>query len=311
MRRIANGIKKFVLETSEPYIIKVNHTGSGFRGQSIDEPLQTITSKNGYGLAVPYATGIEFGHLKRDFGQSIGASVNNPFPTITAGGGGKTSLIASYCIKMKGDNLGYGCNDPVQTITAGGLAHGVVCSHLYKYYGGDKHGQAIDEPIHTIRTKDCFGLITESLAAELPLEDDLRYKAWQVARMMEVYANYKAPMLGGISLPRPSFIKMKDGSIIYDIGMRMLSERELFTAQGFEKSFVYDPEVIVTNKGKQVTSRISKSQSVRMVGNSVPPHFATAIISALDEAEENMKDGLNNDYPHQELIGMLKILNAE
>lgn len=353
MRRIANGIKKFVLEASEPFVIKVNHSGNGFRGQPIDEPLQTITSKNGYGIAVPYITGIDnassgassvwsgerplttivtearhaltaayimnskgsdvkrmpignsasqpmttitasdshgvvFAHLKREFGQSIGAPVNNPFPTITAGGGGKTSLVASYCIKMKGDNLGYGCNEPVQTITAGGLAHGVVSSHLYKYYGDDKYGQSIKEPIHTIRTKDCFGLITESLASELPLDDDLRYKAWQVARMMEVYANYGTPMLGGISLPRVSCIKMKDGSIIYDIGMRMLSERELFTAQGFQKSFVYDPEVVVTNRGKKVIRKITKTEAVRMVGNSVPPHFATALIAALDEAEEKI-----------------------
>lgn len=351
MVRIARGIIKFVIGTNKPYIVKINHSHDAFRGQSLEEPLQTITSKNGYGIAIPYITGIDnassgassvwsgerplttivtegrhaltaayivnakgtdlnnmpigneaygpmttitahdthgvvMAHLMREFGQSIGSSIHNPVPTITAGGGGKTSLVAAHCIKMKGDNLGYGCNEPVQTITAGGMSHGLVASHLFKYYGADEHGQNINDPIHTITTKERFGLITENLAQQ-PLTEEQRYKAWQVARMLEVYADVPVPMLGGIPLPRRSMVKTETGHIIADIGMRMLIERELFTAQGFLKTFIYDPEVEEYSgaSSKPKRRKITKTEAVRMVGNSVPPHFAMAIISALDEAE--------------------------
>lgn len=390
LARIAKGTVKFVLMADKPFIVKVNHSQDDFRGQGLDEPLQTLTSKNGYGIAmpffqtyygptnnikevrgsslydplhtitaggqrhglvIPYITGIDnkssgassvwsgdrplttivtenrhaltaayivnakgtdratmpignsaqdpmttitandthgiiMAHLQRDFGQSIGSSIYNPIPTITAGGGGKTSLIAAHCIKMKGDNLGYACDDPVQTITAGGLSHGLVASHLFKYYGADEHGQNIGEPLHTITTKERFGLIMERLMRP-PLSDDQLYKAWQIARLLEEYADVPVPMLGGIRLPRRSMVITDNGDIIYDIGMRMLTERELFTAQGFQKSFIYDPEVeVFSGNEKPKRRKITKTEAVRMVGNSVPPAFATALISALDEAEE-------------------------
>lgn len=352
MVRIARGIIKFVIGTNKPYIVKINHSHDVFRGQSLEEPLQTITSKNGYGIAIPYITGIDnassgassvwsgerplttivtegrhaltaayivnakgtdlnnmpigneahgpmttitahdthgvvMAHLMREFGQSIGSSIHNPVPTITAGGGGKTSLVAAHCIKMKGDNLGYGCNEPVQTITAGGMSHGLVASHLFKYYGADEHGQNINEPIHTITTKERFGLITENLA-QTPLTEEQRYKAWQIARMLEVFADVPVPTIGAIPLPRRSMVKTSTGHIIADIGMRMLIERELYTAQGFLKTFIYDPEVEEYSRSgsKPKRRKITKTEAVRMVGNSVPPHFAMAIVSALDEAED-------------------------
>lgn len=334
MVRIARGIIKFVIGTNKPYIVKINHSHDAFRGQSLEEPLQTITSKNGYGIAIPHIAGINdqawerhsltaayivnakgtdlnnmpigneahdpmttitahdthgviMAHLMREFGQSIGSSIHNPVPTITAGGGGKTSLIAAHCIKMKGDNLGYGCDEPVQTITAGGMSHGLVASHLFKYYGADEHGQNINEPIHTITTKERFGLITENLV-QTPLTEEQRYKAWMIARMLEVYADVPVPMLGGIPLPRRSMVRTDTGHIIADIGMRMLIERELYTAQGFLKTFIYDPEVEEYNaeQSKPKRRKITKTEAVRMVGNSVPPHFAMAIVSALEEAED-------------------------
>lgn len=307
MVRISRGIIKFVTGTNKPYIVKLNHSHDAFRGQSIDEPLQTITAKNGYGIAIPEFVemgetawerhiltagyvinakgtdlkrmpigneanepmttitasdthGVIMAHLMREFGKSIGSSIYNPVPTITAGGGGKTSLIAAHCIKMKGDNLGYGCDEPVQTITAGGLSHGLVASHLYN--NGHIQSQALTE--------------------------EQRYKAWMIARMLEVYADVPVPMLGGIPLPRRSMVRTATGHVIADIGMRMLIERELYTAQGFQKTFIYDPEVEVYTgaHSKPKRRKINKTEAVRMVGNSVPPHFAMAIISALDEAEE-------------------------
>lgn len=60
--------------------------------------------------------------------------------------------------------------------------------------------------------------------------------------------------------------------IITDIGMRMLTPRELFKAQGFPDDYIIDPEV----DGKRLTAR----SQVRMVGNSVCPPLAEALVTA-------------------------------
>jgi site-specific DNA-cytosine methylase len=67
---------------------------------------------------------------------------------------------------------------------------------------------------------------------------------------------------------------------IVDIGMRMLTPRELARAQGFPDSYVLDP---VFN-GKP----LSKSAQVRMIGNSVCPDVATALIVANFAHEKQM-----------------------
>lgn len=82
LKRIARGIQRFVLDNPTPFIVKCNHTSnrSGydcFRGQSLNEPLQTITKKHGYAIAVPHLTKFRTG--------ATGQEVTEPLPTITAG----------------------------------------------------------------------------------------------------------------------------------------------------------------------------------------------------------------------------------
>lgn len=82
LKRIARGIQRFVLDNPTPFIVKCNHTStrSGydcFRGQSLNELLQTITKKHGYAIAVPHLTKFRTG--------ATGQEVTEPVPTITAG----------------------------------------------------------------------------------------------------------------------------------------------------------------------------------------------------------------------------------
>jgi DNA (cytosine-5)-methyltransferase 1 len=82
LKRIARGIQRFVLDNPMPFIVKCNHTStrSGydcFRGQSLNEPLQTITKKHGYAIAIPHLTKFRTG--------ATGQEVTEPVPTITAG----------------------------------------------------------------------------------------------------------------------------------------------------------------------------------------------------------------------------------
>jgi DNA (cytosine-5)-methyltransferase 1 len=74
--------------------------------------------------------------------------------------------------------------------------------------------------------------------------------------------------------------------VIADIGMRMLTPRELFRAQGFSDEYVIEPE----GNGK----RITKQDQVRLCGNSVCPPIAEALVRAnLVECGSEMKRQLS------------------
>ena len=77
-RRIARGLRRYVIDAADPFIVKVNHGGDEFRGQPLSEPIQTITGKHGYGLAAPYVTKFRAG--------ATGSDLAEPLHTITAGG---------------------------------------------------------------------------------------------------------------------------------------------------------------------------------------------------------------------------------
>ncbi|WP_431634502.1 DNA cytosine methyltransferase [Enterobacter ludwigii] len=82
MKRIARGIQRFVLDNPAPFIVKCNHTTTKgkydcFRGQALEEPLQTITKTHGYAIAVPHLTKFRTG--------ATGQPVTDPVPTVTAG----------------------------------------------------------------------------------------------------------------------------------------------------------------------------------------------------------------------------------
>lgn len=203
MRRIARGLFKFVIDNPDPFVIKVNHKGEGFRGQDIDEPFQTVTAKNGWGVVTPI--------ISRQFGKSVGSKATDPLATITAGGGGKSQLVSAVLVgaggpaymgkpasvdeplgtvvvenhramvsafitKFRTGATGSAMTEPLHTITSGagskrpaGAAHamGMVAANLVKYHGAksetDTRGQIPDEPLRTVDTSNRYGLVTSHL----------------------------------------------------------------------------------------------------------------------------------------------------
>jgi DNA (cytosine-5)-methyltransferase 1 len=292
MARIAKGVKRYVLDAAEPFIVPVTHAGDA-RVHGIDEPLRTVTTaqRGEHALIAPllasvahgdsggrraYAVGEPIGtqtgshthavaavHLSRQFGASVGSAADEPIGTVTAGGGGKTALVAAFLAQHNTGNVGreaseplstivhrgtqqaivagflsnlYGSNDggggdlrePSRTVTAGGSHAAEVRAFLVKYYGSDQDPR-LGEPLHTVTTKDRFGLV--EVRGELYTIDD--------------------------------------------IGMRMLTPRELFRAQGFPDS--YRIEVGVTADGP---TALTKTAQIRMCGNSVSPAVARALVAA-------------------------------
>lgn len=135
MERIAKGIQKFVIENLEPFIIRVNYSGSEHHYcNSIHEPLPTITTKNGWGLVAPFIAQYHSYEEEGARGQTIDR------PLLTVDTNTRYALVASHLIKLKGDNYGQPVTEPLQTITAGGNHFGEVRTLLSQYSGGSQDG---------------------------------------------------------------------------------------------------------------------------------------------------------------------------
>lgn len=183
LRRIARGIERFVLNNPTPFIVKCNHGTSGvydcFRGQELDAPLQTITKKHGYAIAVPHLTKFRTG--------ATGQELTEPVPTITAGtsarpggnghalgvveaaltpflagnGGSeyqakpcpldkpahtimkqsRACVVAPVIARQFGASVGHRADEPCATITAGGGGKSqLVTTFLAKHFGGNYTG---------------------------------------------------------------------------------------------------------------------------------------------------------------------------
>lgn len=143
---------------------------------------------------------------------------------------------------------------PLTTIVAGGVKHALVCAYIAKAYGGKgSPGGSINRPLSTITTKDHHSLV---VGRKEPDE----------ARRAECRA-WLDKWVGPDMFPE-----------VEDLGMRPLTPRELFSCQGFARDYIINP--IVRGRGLSVTAQ------VRLVGNSVSPPVAEALVRSNFEVQD-------------------------
>jgi DNA (cytosine-5)-methyltransferase 1 len=64
LSRVARGMKRYVLDREEPFIVTVNHGGDEFRGQAVGEPFRTVTrARDGHGLVSPFIAAVSHGEM--------------------------------------------------------------------------------------------------------------------------------------------------------------------------------------------------------------------------------------------------------
>lgn len=153
MDRIARGLKKFVLDNPEPFIVQCNH-GEERRPQDINEPMPTITGKHGFGIVAPAL--IQY-HSETTKSEVRGQTIKDPIMTVD--GSNRYGLVTSFLSKFYKSGTGQDIREPLHTITTSAGHFGEVRAFLIKYYG-DATGQDIEKPLDTVTTKDRFGLVT-------------------------------------------------------------------------------------------------------------------------------------------------------
>lgn len=164
MDRIARGLKKFVLDNPEPFIIQCNHGGER-RPIDIREPMPTITGKHGYGIVEPYM--VQIGQT--GFAKDRSKDVREPLTTIVSKN--EHCLIEPKLAPYMGTNItnhpGGSCEDPLHTITTGNQQC-LISPTLIQYHSetaqGEVRGQGIDDPLMTVDGSNRYGLVTSFLS---------------------------------------------------------------------------------------------------------------------------------------------------
>lgn len=264
LRRIAHGIMKYIVNSDNPFVVdqgafNITVTGYGDYNKGKGEP----------------------SHME---------DIQNPMGTAVASGAMRAVVSCTLAnLAQTRRNCTYDINDQIRTIHSGGGSAALVTAFLAKYYGGVV-GNDVRRPADTITTWDHHALVTANIckmrgtnigsAADEPLQTITAsgsHHATVQAFLIKYYgmsksANLRAP-LDTITTDDRFALVMVHGEPYYiaDIGLRMLTPRELFAAQGFPSGYIFN-EI----NGKPLT----KKDQVRLCGNSVVPQLSKALAEA-------------------------------
>ena len=128
MKRIANGVKKYIIDNPHPYIVR---------------------NKEARAFLIQY-------HGETRVGESRGQLLTDPINTIDTSN--RYGLVTAFIAKYYKSGIGQGCDEPLHTITTSPGHFALVSAFLIKYYGTGC-GQILNEPLGTITTRDRFGLV--------------------------------------------------------------------------------------------------------------------------------------------------------
>jgi DNA (cytosine-5)-methyltransferase 1 len=290
-------------------VITEHANASNPRSWTADEPLRTQCAQvKGGHFALAAATLVQTGYGERDGQAPRALDPQKPLGTVVAGGG-KHALAAAFLAQHNNHgggipNVGRAADQPMSTLTASGSQQGVVSAFLAAASGPAYAAKPRDvqKPINSMTGDYRGGMVASSLVklhgtckdgqpVDAPMAT-IRAQGTHIAEvrafLMAYYGNEKygidlsEPMRTVVSKDRFGLVTVEgEEYIIADIGMRMLSPKELYAAQGFPADYIIAPIV----NGKP----LSKTAQVRMCGNSVSPHPAAAIIRA--QLESKSADG--------------------
>ncbi len=337
LSRVARGMKRYVLDAEEPFIVGVGGRMGQSPERSVNDPFQTLTAKADAALCVPSLMSLK-GTARRD------SAVTAPHPTILAGGGHSAliSPVLTYaqqgggcrdirdphhtiCANSKDQNsviiptliqTGYGerkgqaprsldINAPLGTVVAGGIKHATAAAFLAQQNGGPKmnnhagrdlrdpmstvtaagsqqtpvaaffakyygtgDGARMDEPMHTVTVKDRFAHTQAELSVP-PFSPEHEARAREVAEFLRSHGAWDGGEFVTLTIDGCEYV-------IVDIGLRMLTPRELFNAQGFPRDYVIEG----TWNDDGVFTEFPKYVQVSCCGNSVCPDLAAALVRA-------------------------------
>jgi len=281
----------------------ITNFNTGSVGSAMDAPLPTVTAggtpkrpSTGIQMGVVAANLVTIGYGERAGQQPRVHSVDQPLGTVVSGGV-KSALVAAHLVDMGhgegpagGKRFSHGVRSlevPLNTVTASGATSALAAVHLtHLTHHGERSGTSAAEPMRTVT-----GAHRGEMALVAVPADALAQEHAQRARLCAELLHQHLPE----QFPDPAtLVLMRHAGQLWalvDITLRMLKPRELYRAQGFPEHYqieeIPDPALLFID-GKQAPGNpldlpriaLSTTAQVRMVGNSVPPPVAAALVRA-------------------------------
>ena len=223
------------------------------RASGLGTPINTVDASNRYGLTcanlVEYYTG----------GRPL--DVQAPMHTVTSHD--REAVVAAHIAKYYGGVVGEKVGEPLPTVTA--IDHNAVCAAHVVKFKGDEVGTQPTEPLPTQTSSGVFAVCRTHLA-KIRSGDDLGH--WpEIRALLNEFCGY--------TLAEDEVLLLEICGALYyiaDIGLRMLSPRELYNAMGFPPDYIIDRDYL--------GNEYKKSAQVARCGNAVCPPVASALVRA-------------------------------
>ena len=288
MRRIIRGVDKFTIRSGEPFIVECNHSGGGHIADA-REPYKTITAKHTGGLVAPSLIQYHTERTENVRASGLGAPMNtvdasnrygltcanlveyytggrpldvqDPMHTVTSHD--REAVVAAHIAKYYGGVVGQNAEEPLPTVTA--IDHNAVCAAHVVKFKRDEVGTQPAEPLPTQTASGVFAVCKTHLAKA---RDGSSLGRWpEIRALLNEFCGY--------TLEEDDVLLLEIGGGLYylaDIGLRMLTPRELYAAMGFPPDYIIDRDYL--------GNEYKKSAQVARCGNAVCPQVAAALVRA-------------------------------
>lgn len=248
-----------------PFLAECNHSGGGHIAP-VGDAHKTITAKHTGGIVAPAL--IQY-HTEQT--ESVRASgLGTPINTVDASN--RYGLTCANLVEYYTGGRPLDVNDPMHTVTSHDR-EAVVAAHVVKFKG-DNVGTPPAEPLQTVtasagKERACSGgtfAVCRAHLAKIRSGDDLGH--WpEIRALLNEFCGY--------TLAEDEVLLLEIGGALYyiaDIGLRMLSPRELYNAMGFPSDYIIDRDYL--------GNEYKKSAQVARCGNAVCPPVASALVRA-------------------------------
>jgi DNA (cytosine-5)-methyltransferase 1 len=240
-----------------PFLAECNHSGGGHIAPVTDAH-KTITAKHTGGIVAPAL--IQYHTEQTEHVRASG--LGTPIHTVDASN--RYGLTCANLVEYYTGGRPLDVQDPMHTVTSHDR-EAVVAAHVVKFKG-DNLGHGADEPMQTVTTSAGEFAVCKAYLAKMRSGDDLGH--WpEIRALLNEFCGY--------ALADDDVLLLEIGGALYyiaDIGLRMLSPRELYNAMGFPPDYIIDRDY-EGNKYK-------KSAQVARCGNAVCPPVASALVRA-------------------------------
>lgn len=241
-----------------PSLMCIGQTGGGNRIRSLSEPTPTTVSKQEACIVAPSL--IQYHTEQTEYVR--GSELSKPINTVTSHD--REAVVAAHIAKYYGGVVGENVGAPLPTVTA--IDHNAVCAAHVVKFKGDNLGHGAREAMQTVTTSAGEFAVCRAHLAKMHGGDELGY--WPLIRdLLNEFCGY--------TLSDDEVLLLEIGGAPYyiaDIGLRMLSPRELYNAMGFPPDYIIDRDYL--------GNEYKKSAQVARCGNAVCPPVASALVRA-------------------------------